>query len=57
MFTVRQGRLEARAEGLPEHKPSSRFEQVGPDLFRTVAGREHGELLRVSRDADGRVRR
>ena len=54
-FTVREGRLEARAEGLPEHKPSSRFEQVGPDLFRTVAGREHGELLRVTRDADRRV--
>jgi CubicO group peptidase (beta-lactamase class C family) len=55
VFTVREGRLEARAEGLPEHKPSSRFEQVSPDLFRTVAGREHGELLRVTRDADGRV--
>lgn len=54
-FTVRQGRLEARAHGLPEHKPSSRFEQVRPDLFRTVAGRENGELLRVTRDADGRV--
>ena len=47
--------LEARADGLPEHKPSSRFEQVEPDLFRTVAGRENGELLRVTRDADGRV--
>ncbi|MEO5710097.1 MAG: serine hydrolase domain-containing protein [Nocardioidaceae bacterium] len=54
-FTVREGRLEARADGLPEHKPSSRFEQVSPDLFRTVAGREHGELLRVTRDAGGRV--
>ncbi len=54
-FTVLKGALEARADGLPEHKPSSRFEQVGPDLFRTVAGRENGELLRVTRDADGRV--
>ncbi len=52
-FSVRQGRLEARAPSLPEHKPSSRFEQVGPDLFRTVAGREEGELLRVTRDAEG----
>jgi CubicO group peptidase (beta-lactamase class C family) len=54
-FSVREGRLEARQQGLPEHKPSSRFEPVGPDLFRTVAGRENGELLRVGRDADGRV--
>jgi CubicO group peptidase (beta-lactamase class C family) len=52
-FSVRQGRLEARAPSLPRHKPSSRFEQLEPDLFRTVAGREEGELLRVTRDADG----
>ena len=54
-FSVREGRLEARAHGLPEHKPSSRFEQVETDVFRTVAGRERGELLRVTRDAEGRV--
>jgi hypothetical protein len=54
-FSVCRGVLEARAHGLPEHKPSSRFEQVGPDLFRTVAGRENGELLRVTRDDEGRV--
>ena len=54
-FSVRQGRLEARAPSLPRHKPSSRFEQLEPDVFRTVAGREEGELLRVTRDADGRV--
>lgn len=52
-FSVRQGRLEARAVGLPDHKPASRFEQLEPDAFRTVAGREEGELLRVTRDADG----
>jgi CubicO group peptidase (beta-lactamase class C family) len=54
-FSVRQGRLEARAADLPEHKPSSLFEQVEPGVFRTVSGREAGELLRVSRDADGRA--
>jgi CubicO group peptidase (beta-lactamase class C family) len=53
-FSVRQGRLEARAPDLPEHQPSSLFEQVSTDVFRTVAGREHGELLRVTRDIDGR---
>ena len=31
------------------------FERVGDDLYRTVQGREVGELLRVTRDADGRV--
>jgi CubicO group peptidase (beta-lactamase class C family) len=55
VFSVRQGRLEARAEALPEHKPSSVFERIGQDLYRTVRGREAGELLRVSRDEAGRV--
>lgn len=55
VFTVKEGRLEARAQDLPEHKPSSVFEKVGENLYRTVQGREAGELLRVTRDADGRV--
>ena len=55
VFSVKQGRLEARAQALPEHKPSSVFEKVGDDLYRTVQGREAGELLRVTRDAEGRV--
>lgn len=54
-FSVREGRLEARAPTLPEHMPSSAFEQVGPDVYRTVSGREEGELLRVTRDAEGRA--
>ncbi|HEX4976378.1 MAG TPA: serine hydrolase domain-containing protein [Nocardioides sp.] len=55
VFSVKQGRLEARAQALPEHKPSSVFERVADDLYRTVSGREAGELLRVTRDGDGRV--
>ncbi len=55
VFSVKQGRLEARAQALPEHKPSSVFERVGDDVYRTVSGREAGELLRIGRDADGRV--
>ena len=55
VFSVTQGRLEARAQALPEHKPSSVFEKVGEDLYRTVSGREAGELLRVTRDAAGKV--
>jgi CubicO group peptidase (beta-lactamase class C family) len=56
-FSVREGRLEARADGLPDHKPPSRFERVEDDVYRTVAGRETGELLKVTRGADGRVRK
>ena len=54
-FFVRQGRLEARADRLPSYKPSSVFERVEKDLYRTTAGREAGELLRVGRDESGRV--
>jgi CubicO group peptidase (beta-lactamase class C family) len=53
VFSVVQGRLEARHPELPRHRPSSVFEQVGDDLYRTVAGRERGELLRVTRDDSG----
>jgi len=56
-FSVRHGHLEARSPALPAHKPSSVFEQVEPDLYRTVAGREQGELLRVTRDGSGSVRK
>jgi hypothetical protein len=54
-FSVKEGRLQARAKELPAHKPSSVFERVGEDLYRTTKGREAGELLRVTRDAEGRV--
>ncbi len=55
VFTVRHGRLEARAQGLAEHKPASTFERIGEDLYRTTGGREAGELLRLTRDEHGRV--
>ncbi|MBU2698882.1 serine hydrolase [Pimelobacter sp. 30-1] len=55
VFSVREGRLEARAVGLPDHKPSSVFEKVADDVYRTVAGRERGELLRVTRNDAGQV--
>lgn len=54
VFSVREGRLEARVD-LPSVTEPSRFELVSPDVYRTVAGRERGELLRIRRDADGRV--
>jgi CubicO group peptidase (beta-lactamase class C family) len=54
-FAWRQGRLEARVDGLPEWGAPAAFERVEGDEWRTVAGRERGERLRVIRDEDGRV--
>ena len=54
-FSVREGRLEARAEGAPADRPPSVFERIADDLYRTESGRETGELLRVTRDGDGVV--
>ena len=48
-------RLEARVVGAPKEQPPSVFERVGDDLYRTVSGRERGEMLRVRRGDDGRV--
>ena len=56
-FSVREGRLEARSPLLPKHKTSSVFTKIDDDLYRTVAGREAGELLRVTRDESGAVRK
>lgn len=55
-FTVAGGRLEARID-LPAAAgmPPSVFERASEDLYRTVSGRERGEMLRVTRRADGSV--
>ena len=47
------GRLEARMDGLPADRAPSVFEQIGPDVFRTVSGRERGEAA----PGDPRTRR
>ncbi|MBA3266431.1 MAG: beta-lactamase family protein [Nocardioidaceae bacterium] len=54
-FSVRSGRLEARAEAAPSYKPPSVFTEVADDLYRTESGRETGELLRITRDSSGAV--
>jgi CubicO group peptidase (beta-lactamase class C family) len=56
-FTVRDGRLEARKDGDPATKAPAVFGPAGPDRYRTVSGREEGELLRVERDPAGAVAR
>ena len=38
-------------------RPPARFAPEGDDRWRTIAGRERGELLRVTRDDKGRVER
>jgi CubicO group peptidase (beta-lactamase class C family) len=53
VFSVVGGQLQARHQDLPATSPPSVFERVGEDRYRTVQGRERGELLRVTRDDRG----
>jgi len=57
VFRWHEGRLEARWVEAPAWQPWARFEQFEADRFRTVFGRERGELLRLVRDAEGTVTR
>jgi len=57
VFSVREGRLEARQDGAPASRPPSVFVAEGADRYRTESGRERGELLRLTRDAAGAVDR
>jgi CubicO group peptidase (beta-lactamase class C family) len=53
VFFWRDGSLRARGADAPAGRPPSIFEPVPdrPDVFRTVSGREAGELLELTRDA------
>nr|WP_229402450.1 serine hydrolase domain-containing protein [Micromonospora okii] len=57
VFTWHDGTLRARSADDPAGKPPAVFAPLPdrPDVFRTVSGREAGELLRLTRDADGTV--
>jgi hypothetical protein len=57
VFSWRRGRLEGRLVSEPAEREPSVFEPEGGDRFRTVSGRERGELLRVVRDEAGEVTR
>jgi CubicO group peptidase (beta-lactamase class C family) len=57
VFRWHEGRLEARWAEAPAWQPWARFEPLEADRFRTVFGRERGELLRLVRDAEGTVTR
>jgi CubicO group peptidase (beta-lactamase class C family) len=57
VFSWRDGTLQARGAEHPAGRPPAVFAPVDgdPDSFRTVSGREAGELLRLTRAADGTV--
>jgi CubicO group peptidase (beta-lactamase class C family) len=56
LFYVADGKLLARIDKPePAKTTPSEFEVISPDVYRTVAGRERGEILRVTRAADGSV--
>jgi CubicO group peptidase (beta-lactamase class C family) len=56
VFWVEHGELRARIDkpGAAKLAPS-RFELVEDDVYRDISGRERGELLRITRNADGTV--
>ena len=55
VFRWRGGKLEARDPDAADWEPSSVFERESEDRWRTVSGPEHGEALRLVREADGSV--
>ncbi|GAA5184870.1 serine hydrolase domain-containing protein [Rugosimonospora acidiphila] len=50
VFSWHEGALRARGAGDESGRPPAIFEELEPDLLRTVSGREVGELLRLTRD-------
>jgi CubicO group peptidase (beta-lactamase class C family) len=56
-FRWREGKLEARYDGMPDWQPSAVFERESENRWRTVSGPEHGEALRIERASDGAVTR
>jgi hypothetical protein len=55
VFFWEDGKLKSRPAAPKRPPQPSVFEPLGDDRFRTVAGREQGELLQLVRDADGHV--
>jgi CubicO group peptidase (beta-lactamase class C family) len=55
VFFRAEGSLKAQAAAPKRALQPSTFEPLGGDVYRTAAGRERGELLRLERAADGTV--
>jgi len=51
-FFVRDATLHARVESAPKTQPPAVFQRIDDTTFRTVSGRERGELLRLTYDGD-----
>ena len=52
-FSVKNGVLQAKSPDAPEHLPPAVFDRISEDVYRTISGRETGELLRITRTPDG----
>jgi CubicO group peptidase (beta-lactamase class C family) len=57
VFRWREGRLEARYDGMLDWEQSAVFERESEDRWRTVSGPERGEALRILHGDDGTVAR
>ena len=57
VFRWRDGKLEARFDGMADWEPSAIFEREADDRWRTISGPEQGEALRLERSPDGSVAR
>ncbi|MEU4198207.1 serine hydrolase domain-containing protein [Kribbella sp. NPDC026611] len=53
VFSVKDGVLEAKSPDAADYLAPAVFERVSEDTYRTVSGRERGELLRITRDSSG----
>ena len=53
VFSVRAGQLQAKSPAAAEHLAPAVFSRVSEDVYRTISGRETGELLRITRASDG----
>ncbi|TCO38695.1 CubicO group peptidase (beta-lactamase class C family) [Kribbella antiqua] len=53
VFSVKAGTLQAKSPQAAEHLAPAVFERISDDLYRTISGREAGELLRITRTPDG----
>ena len=53
VFSVLEGKLQAASPAAPAYKAPAVFEKISEDVYRTISGREVGELLRITRDPAG----
>jgi CubicO group peptidase (beta-lactamase class C family) len=53
VFSVKAGQLQAKSPAAPDYQAPSVFDRISEDVYRTVSGRETGELLRITRDSTG----